>query len=454
MASVVPNIPEYSVSEIAAGVRRLLEDAFPLVRVRGEISGFKAYASGHGYFDLKDEDSVLAAVMWKGQLARLSFRPENGLEVVATGRLTAYPKSSKFQLVVERMEVAGVGALLAQVEERRKRLAAEGLFAPERKRPLPFLPRRIGIITSPQGAVIRDILHRLSDRFPRDVLLWPVPVQGDGAEARIAAAIGGMNALPKEQRPDLLIVARGGGSVEDLMAFNAEAVVRAAASSAIPLISAIGHETDTTLIDFAADHRAPTPTAAAERAVPVRAELQERVAGLGLRLMQAERKERERRRERMTALAARLPRPARLVEPQRQRLDDAGERLPRALASRLSGSRVRLDTSAATLPRALSLALGNGRARLSGVAGRLRIGLLQDQLGTRRRALEAAFRLAHSLSPDATLARGYAVILDPEGRILPDVGAVRTAARLRIRLRDGEVPATTAPQGPSQGRLF
>lgn len=454
MPDAPPNIPEYSVSEISQSVRRTLEDAFGLVRVRGEISGFKAYASGHGYFDLKDKDAVLAAVMWKGQLSRLSFRPEDGLEVIATGRLTAYARSSKYQLQVERMEVAGIGALLAQVEERRQRLAAEGLFAPERKRALPFLPRRIGIITSPQGAVIRDILHRLADRFPRDVLIWPVPVQGEGAEARVAAAIRGMNALPEAERPDLLIVARGGGSVEDLMAFNGEAVVRAAADSLIPLISAVGHETDTTLIDYAADHRAPTPTAAAERAVPVRAELLERVAGLGLTLMQAERKNRDRSRERLEALAARLPRPASLVEGQRQRLDEAGERLPRALTTRVASARLRSQTLVSALPRALGLALGAGRARLSGVGGRLRPGLLDDRLRRGRLVLEASFRLIETLSPDATLARGYALVLDDEGRLLPDRKAVMDAGRVRIRLRDGEVPATTIRQGPLQGRLF
>jgi exodeoxyribonuclease VII large subunit len=352
------------------------------------------------------------------------------------------------------MEVAGIGALLAQVEERRQRLAAEGLFAPERKRPLPFLPRRIGVITSPQGAVIRDILHRLADRFPRDVLVWPVPVQGEGAEARVAAAIRGMNALPEAERPDLLIVARGGGSVEDLMAFNAEAVVRAAAESLIPLISAVGHETDTTLIDFAADHRAPTPTAAAERAVPVRAELLERVAGLGLRMMQAERKGRDRARERLEAIAARLPRAASLVDVQRQRLDEAGERLPRALTTCLAAARMRYKSQVSALPRALGLALGGGRARFASVGGRLRPGLLDDRLRAHRLALDNAFRLIETLSPDATLARGYALVLDQEGRLLPDRQAVVAAGRVRIRLRDGEVPATTGKEGPLQGRLF
>lgn len=452
MATAVPNIPEFTVSELSQGIRRTLEDAYGQVRVRGEISGFRAYPSGHGYFDLKDADALLAAVIWKGQLQRLSFRPEDGLEVVATGRLTTYGKTSKYQLVVERMEVAGAGALLAQVEERRRRLAAEGLFDAARKRPLPFLPRRIGVITSPQGAVIRDILHRLADRFPRDVLLWPVPVQGEGAEVRIAAAIAGMNALPEGQRPDLLIVARGGGSVEDLMAFNAETVVRAAAASTIPLISAVGHETDTTLIDFAADHRAPTPTAAAERAVPVRADLVEQVAGLGLRLMQGERKGRALAAERLAALAARLPRPAALLDLPRQRLDDASGRLPRALSARLDIAARALEAAARSLPRALGLAVSGAARRLERVSARLRPGLLADQWQRAAERLEAAVRMARSLSPDATLARGYALVLAPDGRLLADAAMVRAEPRVRLRLRDGEVPAATAL--PRQGQLL
>ncbi|MBS3960694.1 MAG: exodeoxyribonuclease VII large subunit, partial [Sandarakinorhabdus sp.] len=320
MSEVVPNVPEYSVSELALSVRRTLEGAFGLVRVRGEISGFKHYASGHGYFDLKDADAVIASVMWRPNMAKLGFRPEDGLEVIATGKVSGYPRTSRYQLLVERMEVAGVGALLRQIEERRVRLEAEGLFDRSKKPPRPFLPTHIGVITSPTGAVIRDILHRLHDRFPRRVTLWPVPVQGDTAAQRIAAAIAGFNAMPEGRRPDLLIVARGGGSVEDLMPFNEEAVVRAAAASAIPLISAVGHETDTTLIDFASALRAPTPTAAAELAVPVQADLAETLADFGLRAARAERRGRLLRRERLGALSARLPRPATLAGLARQRL--------------------------------------------------------------------------------------------------------------------------------------
>ena len=263
------NVPEFSVSELSHRLKRSVEESFAWVRVRGEISGFKRPASGHLYFALKDADAVLDAVCWKGQAARLGVKPEDGLEVICSGKLTTYPGRSKYQMIVERMELAGLGALMAMLEQRKKKLAAEGLFDAERKRALPYLPRVIGVVTSPTGAVIRDILHRLHDRFPTRVLLWPVLVQGEGAADQVARAIAGFNALPADgpvPRPDILIVARGGGSLEDLMAFNEESVVRAAAASRIPLISAVGHETDTTLIDFASDRRAPTPTAAAEMA--------------------------------------------------------------------------------------------------------------------------------------------------------------------------------------------
>src|SRR6202789_2776737 len=275
-AAAKANLPEFSVSEIAAALKRTVEDSFPFVRVRGEISGLKFHSSGHVYFDLKDDKAVLNAVIWRGQAQRLRAKPEQGLEVVCTGRISTYAGSSRYQIIVEQVELAGLGALMAMLEERKKRLTAEGLFAAERKKKLPYLPDVIGVVTSPTGAVIRDIMHRLAARFPRRVLLWPVAVQGERAASEIAAAIRGFNALPvggPVPRPDVLIVARGGGSIEDLMAFNEEIVVRAAAESAIPLISAVGHETDTTLIDFASDRRAPTPTAAAEMAVPVRADL-------------------------------------------------------------------------------------------------------------------------------------------------------------------------------------
>jgi exodeoxyribonuclease VII large subunit len=280
----VSNLPELSVSELSQAVKRTMETTFDRVRVRGELGRVTVAKSGHFYADLKDANAVLSVVMWKGSLSQLKFRPEEGLEVIAEGRLSTFPGKSSYQLIADRMEPAGVGALLAQLERLKAKLAAEGLFAESRKKPIPFLPRTIGVVTSPTGAVIRDILHRLSERFPRRVILWPVLVQGEHAAGQVAAAIQGFNALTGDLRPDVLIVARGGGSIEDLWAFNEEIVVRAAAESVIPLISAVGHETDTTLIDFASDLRAPTPTGAAEKAVPVRAELIARVETLGGRL--------------------------------------------------------------------------------------------------------------------------------------------------------------------------
>ncbi|HET7335587.1 MAG TPA: exodeoxyribonuclease VII large subunit, partial [Rhizomicrobium sp.] len=316
------NLPEFSVSEISAALKRTVEDSFPFVRVRGEISGLKFASSGHVYFDLKDDKAVINAIIWRGVAGKLRQKPEAGIEVVVTGRVTTYPGSSRYQIIVERLELAGLGALMALLEQRKKKLAAEGLFAPERKRPLPFLPEVIGVISSPTGAVIRDIMHRLTERFPRRVILWPVAVQGDRAAAEIAAAIDGFNALEvsgKIPRPDVLIVARGGGSIEDLMAFNEEIVVRAAAASAIPLISAVGHETDTTLIDFASDRRAPTPTAAAEIAVPVRADLLGQVMDLARRQYNGFTRAMSERRARLQSVVRVLPRAEALFAPERKR---------------------------------------------------------------------------------------------------------------------------------------
>src|SRR5436190_21948210 len=330
------NLPEYTVSELSLALKRSIEGGFAHVRVRGEISGFKRHGSGHCYFALKDADAVLDAVCWRMTAIRLQLKPEDGMEVVCTGRLTTYPGRSKYQLVVDTIELAGKGALLRLLEERRLRLAAEGLFAAEKKRKLPFLPAVIGIVTSPTGAVIRDILHRLADRVPRHVLIWPVAVQGEGAAAQIAAAIEGFNRIERGgrlPRPDLIIVARGGGSLEDLMAFNEEIVVRAAAASAIPLISGVGHETDTTLIDWAADLRAPTPTAAAERAVPVRAELMQRIQDLGGRAAAASQRRIAEERLHLTGLGRGLGDPAALLATANQRLDDRTERLVNALSS-------------------------------------------------------------------------------------------------------------------------
>ncbi|MEO8882766.1 MAG: exodeoxyribonuclease VII large subunit, partial [Devosia sp.] len=325
------NATEFTVSEIAIAVRRTVEDAFGFVRVRGEISGYRGpHSSGHAYFSLKDSDASIDAVIWKTSFQRLRFKPEEGLEVIVTGRLTTFPRSSKYQIVIEQLEPAGAGALMALLEERRKKLLAEGLFDPSRKKKLPYLPRVIGVITSPTGAVIRDILHRLDDRFPSHVLVWPVRVQGESSASEVAAAVAGFNALAEGgsiPRPDLLIVARGGGSIEDLWSFNEEIVVRAVAASRIPVISAVGHETDTTLCDYAADMRAPTPTAAAEAAVPVRAELIAYVDDIGLRQRQAARRVTVGYRDRVRAASAALPRPLDLLATARQRVDLASTRL-------------------------------------------------------------------------------------------------------------------------------
>ena len=353
MSQVLTNAAEFTVSEIAQAVKRTVEDEFGHVRVRGEISGFRGqHSSGHAYFTLKDDAASIDAVVWKGNYARLTFKPEEGMEVIATGRLTTFPRSSKYQIVIENIEPAGAGALMALLEERRKKLLAEGLFARERKRSLPYLPRTIGVITSPTGAVIRDILHRLDDRFPSHVLVWPVRVQGDTCAPEVVNAIEGFNALLPDgpiPRPDLLIVARGGGSIEDLWGFNEEAVVRAVAASGIPIISAVGHETDTTLIDYAADMRAPTPTAAAEAAVPVRAELIAYVEDQGSRQRQAARRSLASLKDRLRAARAGLPRPAELVSTQRQTLDMASSQLSGALRHFVQARRIAFSNLAAAM---------------------------------------------------------------------------------------------------------
>ena len=346
------NLPEMGVREISAALKTTVESAFRRVRVRGEISGFKRAPSGHLYMTLKDEDAVLEAVCWRGTAARLRLLPEEGLEVVATGRLTIYSGRSKYQIVVESFEVAGEGALLKLLEDRRRQLAAEGLFDAARKRKLPFLPDVIGVVTSPTGAVIRDILHRLADRFPRHVLVWPVLVQGDGAAEQVAHAIEAFNALDYAgamPRPDVLIVARGGGSIEDLWAFNEEIVVRAAARSDIPLISAVGHETDTTLIDFASDVRASTPTAAAEMAVPVHHELQTQIADDGVRLRTSATRWLQDLNLRLEGLARGLPDPRGALEDRSQRLDEWEERLRNSLGAGLRSRRQNLAATAAGL---------------------------------------------------------------------------------------------------------
>lgn len=383
MSEPLTNAAEYSVSEIAQAVKRTVEDEFGHVRVRGEISGFRGqHSSGHAYFTLKDEAASIDAVIWKGSFARLTFKPQEGLEVIATGRLTTFPRSSKYQIVIDNIEPAGAGALMALLEERRKKLVAEGLFARERKRPLPYLPGTIGVITSPTGAVIRDILHRLDDRFPSHVLVWPVRVQGDTCAAEVVNAIEGFNALPAEgpiPRPDLLIVARGGGSIEDLWGFNEESVVRAVAASAIPIISAVGHETDTTLIDYAADMRAPTPTAAAEAAVPVRAELIAYVEDQGSRQRQSARRLTASLRDQLRASAASLPRAANLVATQRQTLDLASSHLSGALRHFVQSRRLKFSALSSSIqPRLVQQRHSDLSARLDVLDRRSLVALRQN----------------------------------------------------------------------------
>jgi exodeoxyribonuclease VII large subunit len=489
------NIPEWTVSELSAALRKTVEDAYGYVRVRGEVSGYRgAHSSGHCYFALKDESAKIEAVIYRREFARLRIKPEEGLEVVVTGRLTTYPGQSKYQVVIETLEPAGVGALLALVEERKRKLAAEGLFDPARKQLLPFLPEVIGVVTSPTGAVIRDILHRLADRFPRHVVVWPVRVQGDGSAEEIAAAIRGFNALPAQAlcKPDLIIVARGGGSLEDLWSFNEEIVVRAAAESLIPLISAVGHETDVTLIDHAADVRAPTPTAAAEMAVPVRGELMTRIGGLGRRSLACWQRGQEARHAELRSALRALPSVAEIMAAPRQRLDHACARLPRALTANAQihhrdFSRIAARLSPQTLrarmlrgcelvialvergKRADSVARARRRERLKVATLRLAAGLRANVDGHRSRigrqrervaalferaqratplilrqraaSLERCGQLLAALSHRAVLARGFALVRDLEGRPLRVALAVAPGQRIDIEFSDGRVRA-------------
>ena len=489
-AKVGANLPEYSVSELSGAIKRTLEGAFGYVRLRGEISGFRGpHASGHCYFGLKDDKAKIDAVIWRTTVQGLRFKPAEGLEVVATGRITSYPGKSTYQIVIDALEPAGVGALMALLEERKRKLAAEGLFEDARKKRLPFLPRVVGLVTSPTGAVIRDMLHGFDERFPVRVVLWPVRVQGDTCAAEVAAAIRGFNALPAGgplPRPDVLIVARGGGSLEDLWGFNEEIVVRAAAESAIPLISAVGHETDWTLIDLAADARAPTPTKAAEWAVPKHGELVEQTAKLGLRLGTAARRALEGMRAHLRAAARGLPRRGDLLALPRQRFDAVDQRLgralrentrrhgdrlvrssarlqPRLLEARLSRTRDRLEAMGHRAQTALDRRIAPRRARLERVAGRLspqpirvrvsrcaeRLEALQGRarqsiaarLAAHRRHLDGCGKLLASLSYQGVLKRGYALVRDGEGRTLRSVEQIIPGQRLDIELGDGHVDA-------------
>ncbi|MES1198695.1 MAG: exodeoxyribonuclease VII large subunit [Pseudomonadota bacterium] len=445
-APVQTNLPELSVSELAASVKRTMEQSFDRVRVRGELGRTLIAKSGHLYVDLKDANATLSTVMFRANVQALTFKPEEGLEVIAEGKLTTYPGRSQYQLIAERMEPAGVGALLAQLEKLKARLAAEGLFARERKKPIPYLPRVIGVVTSPTGAVIRDILHRLEERFPRRVLLWPVLVQGPEAAGQVARAIKGFNALQGALRPDVLIVARGGGSIEDLWAFNEEIVVRAAAESVIPLISAVGHETDTTLIDYASDLRAPTPTGAAEKAVPVRGELIERVSVLDGRLRGGLVRGLEKRRTELRAAAAKLPRLEALLQIPAQRFDRAAERLGLGLISNLRAHQSQLDRVAARLrPQALSQDVTRRREKLAQTAARLKPAM-ERALAKRAQDLAGAARVLESLSHKSVLARGFAMVQRPDGHLVRSADELTVGDAVRMTFADGEKPATVTGQ--------
>lgn len=504
------NMPEFSVSELSQALKHTVEDAYSYVRVRGEVSGFKRAASGHLYMSLKDESANLDAICWRGVAGRLAIKPEDGMEVIASGKLTTYPGRSKYQIVIDSLELAGEGALLKMLENRRKALAAEGLFDEGRKQTIPFLPDVIGVVTSPTGAVIRDILHRLDDRFPRHVLLAPVLVQGDGAAAQVAAAIEGFNALDPDgsvPRPDLLIVARGGGSLEDLWAFNEEIVVRAAAASTIPLISAVGHETDTTLIDFASDQRAPTPTAAAEMAVPVRAELVATVLDAVRRMVGGMSRLLEAHRVRIEGLARGLPDVTSLLGVQMQRLDVAAERLGNAgtgvaahrsqavalLAVRLKSPAQIVDEAGRkaeaegrALQTAMAQRLGRHQERYEAISGRLTAAPLKRTVdsadstlrdlaprlaqGLQRQLMDGERRLAHlselleSYSTDHVLARGYAIVRDAVGVSVTSAKRLRPGDAVALVMADGKRDAVIAagggrkraakPAGDTQGELL
>ena len=478
------NTPEFSVAELSGAVKKAIEGGFSYVRVRGEVGRVSRPGSGHIYMDLKDDRAVLAGVIWKGRAVGLAHQPEEGMEVVATGKLTTFPGQSKYQMIIEDIAPAGAGALMAMLEKRKAQLAAEGLFAPERKKTLPYLPEIIGVVTSPSGAVIRDILHRLRDRFPRKVLVWPVAVQGQRSAPEVAAAIDGFNrltpggALP---RPDLLIVARGGGSLEDLWGFNEEVVARTAAASQIPLISAVGHETDTTLIDFVSDMRAPTPTAAAELAVPVRLELLAWVDQQGARLSRALSTGVQQRQQRTRDLGRALPQVEALLEAPRQRLDYLGERLPTALRSAAAKKRLQMS-EAALRPGVLARRVAEDRRRLDALTSRLvpalkrrtrdgsvalerasrglrgevlqsRVTRQQERLdtvlrrlsdrATRQQAerlarLEGLDRLRETLGYVETLKRGYAVVRG-DGAVVTGKAAAQKAQSLEIEFADGRM---------------
>ncbi len=493
------NAPEMTVSELSGAIKRALEDGFGYVRLRGEVSGYRGpHSSGHAYFGLKDDRSKIDAVIWKGNFQRLRFKPEEGMEVIAQGKVTTYPGSSKYQIVIETLEPAGAGALMAILEERKRKLAAEGLFAEERKRKLPFWPAVVGIVTSPTGAVIRDMLHGFNERFPAHVVVWPVRVQGEGSAAEVAAAIRGFNRIApggRIPRPDVLIVARGGGSLEDLWGFNEEIVVRAAAESAIPLISAVGHETDWTLIDLVADARAPTPTKAAEWAVPMYADLVEETDKLGLRVRIAIRRCVEGHRTHLKATARGLPRPEDLVALPRQRFDAVDRRLgrallantrahgmrhaklaarlqPRLLENRIARAQDRLEALTRRCADGLARCTAQRRTRLERLAGRLTPELVRGRLQrctervetlaqraaralahtivARRRHLDSASGLLRSLSYQSVLGRGFALVRDSEGLAVRSRDQVRAGGVLSIEVADGRFAAQALETGAAR----
>ncbi|MCP4393623.1 MAG: exodeoxyribonuclease VII large subunit [Alphaproteobacteria bacterium] len=431
---------EFSVTEISQLLKKVVEKGFSYVRVRGEISGFKRAASGHMYFALKDEGAVLDAVCWRGQAAKLQIKPEDGMEIVCTGKITTYPGRSKYQIMITSMEVAGEGALLKLLEERKKKLAAEGLFAAERKKEIPYLPEAIGVVTSPTGSVIKDILHRLQERFPVHVLLWPALVQGEGAAEQISAGIKAFNDIKeggKIPRPDVIIVARGGGSLEDLWCFNEEIVVRAAAASDIPLISGVGHETDTTLIDYVSDLRAPTPTGAAEKAVPVRMELLAAVKDLEARHINAARRLFDEMSLRIQGLARGLLSPTQFIEECVQRLDDRMDRVGSAFNALFNGGELQLARLSGML-RSPANRIDEAIEVVNQLSGRLPVAFDRTYGDVSRQFLELSER-HDNCSYEKVLARGYAIIHDDAGKIVDSVAIARSRANLSIEMIDGSV---------------
>jgi len=455
MADKNTNALELSVSELSFNLKKMVEDNFGYVRVRGEVGRVSRPASGHIYLDLKDDKAVLNGVIWKGVATRLKHRPEEGLEIIATGKLTTFPGSSRYQIVIDNIEPAGAGALMALLEERKKKLTAEGLFDEGRKQLLPYLPKVIGVVTSPTGSVVRDVLHRLKDRFPLHVIVWPVRVQGENCAPEVARAIDGFNAFQPGgslPRPDIIIVARGGGSIEDLWGFNEEIVVRAAADSQIPLISAVGHETDWTLIDLAADIRAPTPTAAAEMAVPVRADLNAKTTTLGARLQTGIRRVLDTQKNHMRAAERGLSTPQSLLDIPRQRFDTIALRLGQGLATAANAKRASYQQTAARLSwYGLSNQVKSGFEKTENTNRRISRAI-RHLLDKNTARLEQADRLLGSLSYMSVLDRGFAVIMDDKGKAITNAGSLRSSAMVRIRMKDGEVKAQTIDAGASAAK--